>query len=252
MLTRVRRFLESGRECAPTIGWIRFFEERAFKRLGIKQLSIKTKGLRHRVVCRVCTSDIFEYERLLGQNQVPLELPIRPEFIVDAGANAGFSVLRFEKQFPGAKIIAIEPEKSNILQFKKNCAMYPNIALEEKALWATNSRLRIRSLDVGLNAFQVQEDESGDVQALSMNEVMIRHHLPRIDLLKMDIEGSEKVVFSHASAKNWLQFVRMILVETHDSIEEGCTDAVERALEAKFDFKGHIDEYKFYVLRRLD
>ena len=182
---------------------------------------------------------------------MPFDLPFRPDFIVDAGANAGFSTLRFQKEFPGTKIVALEPERRNILQFKKNCASYPNITLDEKALWAANTRLRIRSPDVGLNAFQVEEDANGNVEALSMIEVMRRHHLPRIDLLKVDIEGSEKVVFSHANTKSWLQYVGMILIETHDSIEEGCTDAVEGALEGRFDFKGHIDEYEFYVSRRV-
>ena len=251
MLTRIREFVESGRECAPTIGWKRFVEERILKRLGIREMPLKTQGLAHRVVCRVCTSDIFEYERLLGRNQVPFDLPFRPDFIVDAGANAGFSVLRFQKQFPGARIIALEPEPRNILQFKKNCAPYPNITLEEKALWATHTRLRIRSLDVGLNAFQVEEDASGSVEALSIKEVMRRHHLPRIDLLKVDIEGSEKTIFSHANTKTWLQYVGMILIETHDSIEEGCTEAVKGALKGRFDFKGYIDEYEFYVSRRV-
>ena len=159
------------------------------------------------------------------------------------------SVLRFQKEFPGAKIIALEPERRNILQFKKNCAPYPNITLEEKALWATNTRLRIRSLDVRLNEFQVQEDATGDVETLSINEVMRRHHLPRIDLLKVDIEGSEKVVFSHSDAKSWLPSVGMILIETHNGIEEGCTEAVERALEGAFNLKGLVEEYELYSRR---
>ena len=59
------------------------------------------------------------------------------------------------------------------------------------------------------------------------------------------------MIFSHANAKSWLQSVGMILIETHDSIEKGCTEAVERALEGGFDFKGRIDEYEFYVSRRV-
>lgn len=54
---------------------------------------------------------------------------------------------------PGAQIVAIEPEGRNVAILAKNCAPYPNITIEEAALWATTFRLAIRSLEVGLNAF---------------------------------------------------------------------------------------------------
>ena len=185
----------------------------------------------------------------LGGGQVPFELPIRPRFIVDAGANVGFSALRFQREFPGATIVGLEPEPRNIIQFKKNCGPYSNIVLDEGALWSINTRLRIRSLDADQDGFQVEESEHGDVEAISVDEVMRRHHLPRIDLLKVDIEGSEKVVFSHPDAKYWLRSIGMIMVETHDRFEAGCTEAVENALAAGFDFRGVVGEYSFYVSR---
>ena len=211
---------------------------------------MKPRGLQHRVACRVATSDIFEYAHLLGRGQVPFQLPIRPQFIVDAGANVGYSALRFQQEFPGATIVELEPERRNIIQFKKNCGPYANIVLDERALWATSARLRIRSHDAGPNAFQVEEDPYGDIEAVSVDEVMRRHQLPRIDLLKIDIEGSEKMVFAHSDTKSWLRSVAMILIETHDRLEEGCTAAVERALEDDFDFRGVVDEYALYTSRR--
>jgi FkbM family methyltransferase len=244
--------LASVRECAPMIGWKWAILDRLLKKVGVKEVRLKAVGLDHPIACRTGTSDIFEFTHLLGWKQVPLELPIRPMFIVDAGANVGYSSLRFQKDFPGASIVALEPEPRNIIQFKKNCGPYSNILLDEKALWSSNTRLRIRSLDADSNAFRVEEDQQGDVDAISVDEVMRRHQLPRIDFLKIDIEGSERAVFSHPNAKNWLRSVATIMVETHDRFEQGCSEAVERALECDFHFHGIIGEYALYISRRIE
>src|SRR5712692_3476646 len=196
-ISRTKRAFATARVQAPLIGWPWVIADRILRRLGFKEIQLKAKGMGHRVACRVGTADIFEYAQSLGRGQVPLDLPIRPEIIVDAGANVGYSALRFQKEFPGVMIIALEPEQDNFTQLKKNCAPYSNIIIERKALWATNTRLRIRVPDADVNGFQVKEDPDGDIEALSMDEVMKRHRLSRIDLLKIDIEGSEKVVFSH-------------------------------------------------------
>jgi FkbM family methyltransferase len=170
--------------------------------------------------------------------------------IIDAGANVGYSVLRFRLEFPDASIIALEPEQTNIAQFKKNCSGDRKIILEEKALWSTNARLRIRSLDASPNGFQVEEDPHGDICAVSVSDLLAKYKLPRIDLLKIDIEGSEKTIFQSPETASWLGSVEMILIETHDRIEAGCSQAVTQAVASLFDTYGHRGEYALYLRRR--
>ena len=83
--------------------------ERILKRIGVKEVKLTPKGSDRRVYCRVATSDIYEYQHLLGSRRDTLDLPLHPSVIVDAGANVGYSVLRFRLEFPDALIIAIEP-----------------------------------------------------------------------------------------------------------------------------------------------
>ena len=205
---------------------------------------MKPSGLDHPVFCRVATSDIYDYSHLLGPRKIPFHLPFRPEYIVDAGANVGYSALRFHLDYPGATIVAIEPEIRNVMQFRKNCAPYPNIHLEEAALWPRNTRLQIKSLDADQNAFQIRESPTGTITAFTVHELMKRHNLPRIDLFKIDIEGSEKALFSENTS--WLEHVGMLLIETHDRFEPGCTDAINKATEGRFLFRGIVDEYSFF------
>ena len=90
--------------------------------MGVKEIRLTPGGSNRRVYCRVGTSDIYEYQHLLGSRRDTFDLPLRPSVIVDAGANVGYSVLRFRIEFPDAFIIAIEPEHANIAQLKKNCS----------------------------------------------------------------------------------------------------------------------------------
>lgn len=246
---RFREFIASAPNEARMIGWRWVIADRLLRRLQVKEIKLKPRGLDRRVSCRVATSDIFEYQHLLGPMRDALDLPARASVVVDAGANVGYSVLRFRLEFPDAVIIALEPERANIAQFKKNCGYDKKIILEEMALWSTTARLSIRSLDAASNGFQVEEDPHGAIPAMSVGDLLAKYNLPRIDLLKIDVEGSEKAIFQSPETTLWLERVQMILIETHDRIEEGCSQAVTRAVAGLFDYHGNRGEYSLYVRR---
>ena len=74
-------------------------------------------------------------------------------------------------------------------------------------------------------------NDSGTWPALSVEAVMARYAMPRIDLLKMDIEGSEKEVFTAATIDRWLPRVQVLAAEVHPDMRAGALTAVEAALE---------------------
>jgi FkbM family methyltransferase len=250
-IDRLQKSVVHARTTAPILGWGWIFRGKYLRRLGVEEVRFKADGLAHPVICRVVSSDIYEYAHLLGRNRIPLKLPFSPKYIVDAGSNVGYSVLRFRSEFPDAKIVAVEPESRNVSQLRRNCSNYSNILIEHAAVWSKTARLSIKSPDAETNAFQVREAIDGDIQAISIDDIITKHDLPRIDLLKIDIEGSEKEVFSASMAQHWLNRVGMILVETHDRFEPGCTDAINAATKNDFHYKGEIGEYSFYVNRSL-
>jgi FkbM family methyltransferase len=248
-IDRLQKSIVHARTTAPILGWRWIFREKYLRRLGVDEVRFKADGLAHPVFCRVVSSDIYEYAHLLGRNRIPLKLPFSPKYIVDAGSNVGYSVLRFRSEFPDAKIVAVEPESRNVTQLRRNCSNYSNIFIEHAAVWSKTTKLSIKSPDAATNAFQVREAIDGDIQAISIDDIMTKHDLPRIDLLKIDIEGSEKEVFSDTRRSIWLDRVGMILVETHDRFEPGCADSVNSATKNDFHYKGEIGEYSFYVNR---
>jgi FkbM family methyltransferase len=235
------------RDQASGLGWARTVQLRLLKRLGIKEIRISVPGIKNRVAVRVADSDIYEFNQSIGPWQESFSLGFEPSVIVDAGANVGYTVLRFFQQFPEARIIAIEPDQTNLKQLAKNCAGYDKLVVEQKALWSHPTRLAITNPDAASNAFIVTEDKAGEIEAVSIPDVMDRYSLDRIDLLKVDIEGSEKEVFEDPASQEWLPRVRALLVETHDNMRAGTAEAVRRATSGHMTFQGHVNEYEFYL-----
>ena len=63
---------------------------------------------------------------------------------------------------------------------------------------------------------------------------MQQFNMPHIDVLKLDIEGSEKEVFEENFEK-WLPLTKVLIIELHDEMKKGCSRAVFNAMN-KFDF----------------
>lgn len=242
ILSRVNDFLSQ----AERLGIIRTIQLRVLARLGVREIRLRVSGLEAPVLCRVQDSDIWEFNQSLGPWSEQFNLGFVPSLIVDAGANVGYASLRFKLLFPGARIIAIEPEIGNIRQFKKNCQRYSNISLVPNALWPRSTRLSMVSSG-GSNGFQVIEDENGGVTATSLPELMRTFGIEKIDLLKIDIEGGEVELFEDPGAELWLLCVRAILIETHDSKRPGSSEAVRNRLKDRFSYRGQVNEYELYI-----
>jgi Methyltransferase FkbM domain len=59
------------------------------------------------------------------------------------------------------------------------------------------------------------------VRAVTIDEIIKEFGLGRIDLLKIDVEGSEKEIFDNSEA--WISSVDVICVELHDRFKAGCS-----------------------------
>lgn len=156
-----------------------------------------------------------------------------PIVILDAGANVGYSAVWFASKFPYAKILAIEPEKSNFDLLKKNTAGRSNIFPVQAGLWFEKSFLRIHDSKAGSWAFETKVPKAGektDVETVTIPELISNYNLTQIDLLKIDIEGAEYELFEN-QAEEWLPFVNMIMIETHDRMRHGCSDLIDRVVK---------------------
>ena len=112
---------------------------------------------------RVPSSDVLTCEQIFISEEYKVSTEILPKVIVDAGANTGLTSIYFANKFPDAKIIAIEPEQSNIEMLKLNTAPYPNIIPIQAALWHRNEEIDLVDPGLGHWGFMTAAGEDGSI-----------------------------------------------------------------------------------------
>lgn len=214
-----------------------------FKSLDIMKafgdLNIRKSGSDIRVFKQIFLDEVYHF----------FPQDFNPKVIIDAGANVGYSAVWFASKFPNAKILAIEPEKSNFDLLKTNTINRLTIIPIKAGLWFEKSFLKIHDSKSGSWAFETRIPKKGektDVETVTIPELIINYKLNQIDLLKIDIEGAEYELFQN-QAENWLPFVNMIMIETHDRMRPGCSDLIDRVIKP-FGFKKFITkELSVYI-----
>lgn len=193
----------------------------------------KLKAFRHPIYLRSSSSDINVFSQVIYEREYEIKYRVDPSVIVDCGANIGLATVYLKNKFPNATIIAIEPEPSNFELLKKNTEKYDNIYCLRCGVWNRPTNLRITDHKRGNWGFTVEEtdeNEPGTIPAISIDEIMHKYNLDHIDILKMDIEGSEQKVFE-SNADKWLPFVKVMVVEFHDATVKNCAKTFYKALE---------------------
>lgn len=214
-----------------------------FSRKG-KVIPVHLPDMAHPVYLRAKTSDEYIFQQIFIKKEYEISLNRKPETIIDAGANIGFAAVYFANCFPDAQIICLEPETNNYTLLKKNIQHYPNITALNKGLWDKSSSLQI--IDEGLDnwGFSVRECESdtpGAVLATSLPDLQTEFSLEKLDLVKIDIEGSEKEVLSADNVHSWLSKCNTLIIELHDRMKKGTSKTLFNALspyDAVLDLKG--------------
>ena len=190
------------------------------------EIQATNKLCRHPFWLRLNTTDVAVYDMVFTRREYEVNLP-PPKVIVDAGANIGLSTLYFANRYPESRIIAIEPEPENYGLLTKNTWPYPNVTPLQAALWSDNKSVELRDPGFGSWGFTTHSitvpNASAPVKAVTVDRLMDEFALPKIDILKMDIEGAELEVLRGASA--WISRVDTILAELHDHLKPGCQEA---------------------------
>lgn len=160
--------------------------------------------------------------------------------IIDAGANIGLTSLFFLENFNRANIVCVEPEIENfkILDFNLDNNSDCKIVKINGAVWSSNSKIKIINdfrdkLDW---SFRVEETSDAEaIQAYSINKLIKDNNFRVLDILKMDIEGSEKQIFTSPSSNlDFLKITKCIALEIHDEFE--CRKDIYKVLN-DFGFK---------------
>jgi FkbM family methyltransferase len=169
----------------------------------------------------IFVSDFYDIDTLIKK------LPPQP-LIVDIGANAGyFNIMLFSK-IKDATVYAYEPIPVNYELFKTNISLNPTLAnrihLFNKAVTGKPQDgvelFMEHSADNSVIAsvysdFDQQNKYSIKAPSISLEEIIKGNNFNRIDLLKIDCEGSEYPIIYETPAALWARVNRMT-IEVHN------------------------------------
>lgn len=169
----------------------------------------------------------------------------KPQNIIDAGGNIGLASIYYAAQFPEAQIITVEPDSDNYFLLWDNTKYYKNIIPVKGAVWNRQTGVCISNReqavwdDGTLNAgkYIVDEKETGGeeyVQAYTIDFLIEKYTMDKIDILKMDVEGAEREIFAGEHEK-WLPKVKLLIMEHHDFYKAGAVKSLFKALSG-YDF----------------
>jgi FkbM family methyltransferase len=212
---------------------IKLYLNRKYKKASV----VKFPFLKYPVILRGQTtkSDVRMFEQIFYTKDYEIAIPIEPKIIVDLGANVGFASLYFSNRFPTSSIVALEPNKENFEAAYENVKRYENIRLIHGAAWHKVEEVSVVDKGHGEAAFMIEPGRGErTVNTYTVKSIMDIMKTDCIDVLKIDIEGSEKEIFDYGY-EEWLPKTKIVIVETHDRYRKGTSKSVLTAI-CKYDF----------------
>ena len=155
-------------------------------------------------------------------------LPANPKVIVDLGANIGASVRWFHVVYPGARIVAIEPDALNFALLGNNAGN--DSSCRRLAAWSASDvtlSLEDSQVESNIRKYSPGGVASDVVRTISVADLL--QELGPVDVLKIDIEGAEVEVLEDLEV--WIHQVGAIIIEFHDQWRPGSREMLTARLK---------------------
>jgi FkbM family methyltransferase len=168
------------------------------------------------------TTDLLVLEQVFLDREYHLE-PVHPvEYVVDLGSNIGVTAMYWAQRYPRAKLVLVEPDPDNFKLLRKNTAAFRDRCLLLQAA-VSNQRGQasfFRSSREYNHSMIRMDDCVSEIQvrALTVSDVIDAAGFPRVDLLKMDIEGGEELVMP--TIRQWKHIPRSLIAEVHPPYDD--------------------------------
>jgi len=204
---------------------------------GVSEISLHSYEKRQTVVFKLRrqTTDFHVFNQVFRNKeyQVAIDICNRKGLtgslnIIDAGSNVGCSPIWWLCYFPNSKVVAIEPEFQNYFQMKQNIELNKcsqHIVPLRNALWSTDETLYINQnfRDRREYAFSVENYSENsldqEIKGITLQKIKEKFMMPHVDILKIDIEGSERYLLEDLEmARKNLSGVEILALEIHDDV----------------------------------
>lgn len=222
---RIAEVLSYAQNLGP-LGFARYVARRAINQstLAKEPYALYSRYTRFPVWCRPGTSDLTMFAEIISHRAFRCLDPIEnAQLIVDCGANVGFSSAYFLTRYPRATVVAVEPDPGNFRMLERNLSPYSGrYQAIESAIWSHPTGLVLSEDRLGAGSEcartvrPVGPNERPAMMALDIGSILERSGFDRISILKVDVEGAEKVIFA-SNYDRWLPRVDSLVIELHDA-----------------------------------
>ena len=239
-LWRLKRWIQSV-GVATTVRWIVLGARRSMGWYRKPTWRVRPRQAQHALKARLNrSSDMSVFVQVfVFEEYKPLANLRDVRLVLDLGANVGYSAAYFLSCFPGARVVAVEPDDRNVAICRENLEPYGDRALlVHGAVWPERTQLSLSmgtygdGLEWATQVKPPEEGATGTVQAWDVGSLMEMAGLSCVDLLKVDIEAAERDLFGRHTER-WLPRVRNICIELHG---HECREVFFRAL-AGYDYE---------------
>jgi FkbM family methyltransferase len=205
------------------------------------------------IAVRPFTGDLFVlFEVLMEQCYFIPEAALSREgvhVILDCGANIGITAIFMACRYPNARIFSIEPNDENFALLTRNTIAEPRIVPIRGAIVGYPRRtVRLSTSEPAWGNFITDQAEGLEVPAFTVEQICENYGLPRVDLLKVDIEGAEREVFANG---RFMERVGVMIVELHDEYDTAhfASDVAEWGFVVST--AGHLPGLKMIIAHRV-
>lgn len=153
-----------------------------------------------------------------------IELATSTPTIFDVGAHIGLATIFFKQRYPLAKITAFEPNPNTFPLLEENTYFnnIHNVTLHNVALGKQSSKrtLYIDSSNGGgfSTASFLKDAWDGTQESLGIEvvtEPLSKYIISTIDLMKIDVEGSEQEIIEELEESGKIKNIKNIIIEFH-------------------------------------
>jgi FkbM family methyltransferase len=231
-MTKLQRVLRHMRRFGLGTGWqaLRLYASRGAR------VPLRLPGVGPTLWARPGTADVPTFEEVFVAREYDLPFSdFSPRDIVDLGANIGYASVYFSARWPGVNVLSVEPDAQNVELLGQNTKYWPRIMRLQGAVWSHPARVCVANPSDASNAFQMRESsqvsEDEGVAAYTVSQLIDTLGCDRLDLLKMDVEGAEREILQ--TSHEWLDRVKVLVVELHDRLVPGCAAALHEAIAGR-------------------
>ncbi len=142
--------------------------------------------------------------------------------VVDIGAHIGWYSIQAAKAVGIAgRVIALEPDESNRNQLERNLTLnqIANHTIVPLAAWSATGPVHWSPSEVSVWNKIDETRGPTTVNAISLDDLVSRLSLPRVDWIKMDIEGAETEALVGAEV-TLRRFHPALFIEVHECTEQ--------------------------------